>query len=174
MPALPLITDYLPDSLPVDYAACFQAPDAQVLSFDDLIGRFANPEEVASLLDAWGWQTSAYRAFTCDAPAAGEAGLIDMSVHRFADDASAQHALRYFVEDRAAALNLVPSPAPVMGDLALALEGPTASGGDYTLYVSSGPMLVRVTGVAPSGTPTTNVLSVTQEILKTVAPLESS
>ena len=38
-------------------------------------------------------------------------------------------------------------------------------GPEYTLYVSSGPLLVRITGVAPTGDPAPDVEQVMLEVL---------
>ena len=57
-----------------------------------------------------------------------------------------------------------------MGDYATVLSGPTSNGKEFTLYVSQGPLLIRVTGVSPSGIPFINVLTVAQSILAMPLP----
>ena len=42
---------------------------------------------------------------------------------------------------------------------------PPSNGKEFTIYASQGPLLVRVTGVSPSGIPFINVLTVTQAVL---------
>ena len=56
---------------------------------------------------------------------------------------------------------------PAIGDHAAVLSGPATNGKEFTLYVSEGPLVLRVTGVSPSGIPFINVLSVAQAILAT-------
>ena len=53
---------------------------------------------------------------------------------------------------------------------AAALTGPVANGKEFTLYVSHGPLLIRVTAVAPTGIPFINVLTVAKSILATPLP----
>lgn len=166
--APPRIAHLLPSTLPVAHAACFETRADQVLTFDELVSRFGDPEDAASHLRGWGWLTGAYREFTCDTPPDGEAGWLDISVHRFADAAAAQEAARYFADTRASAMSLIRGAAPPLGDLATAVTGPTPHGKEFTLYVSRGPLLIRVTGVSTSGIPFANVLDVTTEVLAAI------
>jgi hypothetical protein len=159
------IASYLPATLPLDHAGCFRILADQTLTLDELASRFTDSADAAAWLRVWGWQSGVYREFACDAPPPGEAGWIDISIHRFADNGSAQRALTYFADARAADTGLPRSTAPALGDASAVVTGPTANGNDFTLYASSGPLLVRVTGVSNSGIPFINVLAVTQAIL---------
>ena len=85
----------------------------------------------------------------------------------FADAAFAQEAVDYFAAIRAEGTMLVSAAPQAIGDHAVALSGPASNGKEFTLYVSQGPLLVRVTGVSPSGIPFMNVLSVAEAILAT-------
>lgn len=161
----PSASGFLPDSLPVGHSSCFSLEVDEVLSLEELSSRFPDPSEVASLLPGWGWQSSANRGFACDEPPVGSAGWVDASVHQFADASAAQQAMNYFVEARAAYGYLSSTLAPIVGDRSAALTGQTTNGTEYTLYATSGPFLVRVTGVSPSGTPTADVEAVTQKVL---------
>jgi hypothetical protein len=167
-PALPLVATYLPTTLPLDYASCFQRRADQVLTFEEISSRFADMADAANRLRGWGWQSGAYREFACATPPADEAGWIDVSVHRFADAVSAQQALGFFADSRAAAMTISRGSAPAMGDLATAVTGPTTNGNEFTLYVTSGPLLVRVTGVAASGIPFVSVLDVADSVLAAI------
>jgi predicted metalloprotease len=164
----PLISTFLPQTLPLDHAACFETRADQILTFDEISRRFANAGDASTRLRGWGWQTGAYREFTCDAPPEGEAGWIDVSVHRFADAMSAQQALDYFADARVSAMNIGRTSAPDVGDLATAVTGPTTNGNEFTLYVSSDSLLLRVTGVSASGIPFGNVMDVVQELLTSI------
>jgi hypothetical protein len=45
------------------------------------------------------------------------------------------------------------------------LAGPAANGQEFTLYTSSGPLLIRVTTIAPTGIPFADALQITQELI---------
>ena len=167
----------LPASLPLPHTACFRIENDRVLTFDDLLANFSGTYEARDRLQNWGWQGSANRIFACDAPPEGEAGWVDISLHLFADAASAQEAVDYFAAIRAEDTMLVSAAPPAIGDHAAALSGPATNGKEFTLYVSQGPLLIRVTGVSPSGIPFINVLTVAQAILSTLprpAPIGAS
>jgi hypothetical protein len=159
-PSLPL-----PDALPLPHAGCFHIDSDSVLTYEDLVSRLGGTDEARSNLQRWGWQASVNRTFACDTPPDGEAGWVDISLHRFADSTSAQQAVDYFAAVRAEGSTLFPAEPPALGDHAAVLSGPTSNGKEFTLYVSQGPLLIRVTGVSRSGIPFINVLTVVQSIL---------
>jgi probable HAF family extracellular repeat protein len=82
-----------------------------------------------------------------------------MSVHRFGDAALAAAAIPFFADSRALGTALQPAPAIDMGDKTAALTGRTVNGTEYSLYLSTGPLLFRVSGIAPTGDPRPNVES---------------
>jgi hypothetical protein len=155
----------LPVALPLDHAACFGIVDDGTLDFDQLLGRFSGVLDAETRLRTWAWQASAFRQFGCDGPPEGEAGWIDISLHLFGDPLAAQEAVDYFAAVRAEGGPLFPVAPPEIGDHAAALAGPASNGKEFTIYTSQGPLLVRVTGVSPSGIPFINVLTVTQAVL---------
>ena len=57
------------------------------------------------------------------------------------------------------------APAPRIGDITSALTGPASNGTEYTLYMSTGSLLFRVTGVAPAGDPAPDVQQVMVGVL---------
>jgi hypothetical protein len=113
-----------------------------------VVERLATSADVSAALQALGWQGGVYRQFTCKPPA-GRVGWVDISVHRFPDAAAAAEAVTYFAETRAESMELQPAPAPTIGDSSAALVGPAVNGAEYSLYLSGGPLLYAVTGVAP-------------------------
>jgi hypothetical protein len=155
----------LPNVLSLDHANCFGIVDDGTLSFEQLLGRFSGVPDAETHLQTWAWQASAFRQFGCDGPPDGEAGWIDISLHLFGDPPAAQEAVDYFAAVRAEGGPLVPVAPPAIGDHAAALAGPASNGKEFTIYASQGPLLVRVTGVSPSGIPFINVLTVTQSVL---------
>jgi hypothetical protein len=121
--------------------------------------------DAASRMQQWGWRDGNYRIFACDGPPKGDAGWVEINLHRFADGASAWAAVDYFATARAAGATLMRADSPGIGDHAVALTGPAVNGKEFTIYASQGPVLLRVTGVSPSGIPFMNVLTVAQSVL---------
>jgi hypothetical protein len=160
----------LPDTMPLNHAACFRSEGDSVLTFDELAANLGGTDDARHHLQHWGWQASANRTFACDTPPEGEASSIDISLHLFADAASAQQAVDYFAGVRAEGAPLIAAAPPPIGDHAAVLSGPTTNGKEFTLYVSRGPLLIRVTGVSSSGIPFNNVLTVAQSLLAMPLP----
>ena len=158
-------SDYLPETLPLDHAVCFRVDGEGRLDFPALLDRFAVVPELTSQLEVLGWSDGAYRQFGCDAPPAGRTGWIDISVHRFADAGSATAAVPLFANAWPTATSLQPVAAPDLGDSSWAVTGPASNGTEYTLYASTGPLVFRVSGVAPVGDPAPDVVQVTTGLL---------
>jgi predicted metalloprotease len=159
------LLSHLPNVPSLDHADCFGIVDDGTLTFEQLLGRFSGVPDAETRLQTWAWQASAFRQFGCEGPPEGEAGWIDVSLHLFGDSLAAQEAVDYFAATRAEGGPLFPVEPPAIGDHAAALSGPASNGKEFTIYASQGPLLVRVTGVSPSGIPFINVLTVTQAVL---------
>jgi predicted metalloprotease len=155
----------LPNPLPLSHASCFGIVGDGSEDFGQLLNRFAGVPDARERLQGWGWQASDFRQFGCDGPPEGEAGWIDVSVHRFGSAQSAQEAVDYFADVRADGTRLIRAASPGIGDHSAALSGPASNGKEFTIYASQGPNLVRVTGVSPSGIPFGNVLTVARAVL---------
>ena len=116
---------------------------------EELAATFAEPQDAAIRLDAWGWQENVYRTYT-QGPE-----TVQISVHRFNSDHGAILALPYFVETRAAAFDLREVPQqPVVLDSSVrttprAVSGLVGEGSEYTLYEQVGALLFRVSITAP-------------------------
>ena len=112
---------------------------------------FADPEDAAIRLDAWGWGAQATRSYSDGARS------IDISVHLFGTSEGASLALPWFAQQRADALGLRRDVAPPADQTGAApvkyqvITGFTAASADYTLYGQRGPLLVRVSVTAPMG-----------------------
>ncbi len=148
----------LPESLPMTGVACSRMEDEADVAA--LMERFDGIANAAATLPAMGWLEGASRQFGCDDPPPGHVGWVNMSVHRFSDAGSAAGAVYTFADSRALVTNLQAAPPLALGDNAAALSGPTVNGTEYTLFVSRGNFLFRVTGVAPSGNPQPDVESI--------------
>lgn len=155
----------VPSLLPLPHGSCFGIVDDGIEDFGQLLQRFGGVPDAADRLQGWGWQGSAFRQFGCDGPPEGEAGWIDISIHLFADAAAAQEAIDYFTAVRGDGTMLIEGASPGVGDHSTSLSGPASNGKEFTVYASEGPMLVRVTGVSPSGIPFMNVVTVASAIL---------
>ena len=147
------------------HAACFRVEDAGTYTVADLRNLLGGTDDAAAQLNAWGWEAGAYRIFACDDPPGDEVGWVEITAHRFRNAIAAQQAVDAFAAVRAEGMGLIPGPPPPMGDYGVSLAGPTATGSEVTVYVSQGPVLVRVTGVAADGIPFMNVLAVAQAVV---------
>jgi hypothetical protein len=179
LPFEPVVSDYdlrdappdpqsfLPETPPLPHTACFRTEQEGPLTFEQILDRFPDSDEAADRLRGWDWQGSVRRVFACDDPPAGEAGWIEIIVTLFGTPASAQQAVDYFAVTRAQGAGLAPEAPPEIGEHTAVLSGPAYNGTEYTLYASQGPILIRVTGISPSGIPTGDVMAVAQSILET-------
>ena len=113
----------------------------------------------------WAGRRGRIASSSCETPPAGHVDWIDISIHRFGDAASAQEAVPFFAQARTVGTQLEAAPARSLGDRSAALAGPSEVGTEYTLYVSSGRLFVRITGVAPTGDPASEVEQVMLEVL---------
>jgi hypothetical protein len=157
------------ETLPLENAACFRVAGEGDMDLPAVVERLAAGEDVAGSLDDLGWDGGVYRQFACD-PEPGHAGWIDLSVHRFPDAVSAADAVTLFAETRARGTDLQPAPLTALGDGDAAIAGPAVNGREYTRYVSRGPLLFAVTGVAPEGDPRPDVEEVAAALV--ALPLE--
>jgi hypothetical protein len=168
--AMPLL-----DTLPLDHASCFSIEDEGELDIPAVVERLATGADASADLRALGWEAGIYRQFTCKPPA-GRVGWVDISVHRFPDTASAVEAVSYFASSRADSMDLRPVSAPAIGDSSAALAGRAVNGTEYSLYMSGGPLLYAVTGVAPdSGSdPSADVAAIATALLALNGPVQAA
>lgn len=148
---------YLPDTLPLPDAACSRVDGDDALDVPAMLERFDGVADAEATLRAIGWLDGAQREFGCDDPPAGGVGWVNLGLYRFTDARSAADAVGFLAKSRAQVTHLRPAPAIALGDNAVALTGPAVNGTEYTLLVSRGPLLFRVTGVAPAGDPRPDV-----------------
>ena len=161
------------DTLPLDHAACFSVEGEGEMDVPAVIERLATDDGASSTLQDLGWQGGVYRQFACKPPP-GRVGWVDISVHRFPDAASATEAVAYFAASRAESMDLQSVPATAIGDSSAALTGRAVNGTEYSLYLSEGPVLYAVTGVAPdSGSdPRADVEAIATTLLASTEPVQ--
>lgn len=158
----------LPARLPLAQADCFRVDGDGVFSFEALVARFSDTADAAARLGALGWHEGAYRQFGCDTPPPGSAGWIEVNTHVFADAAAAREAVGFFAATRAAGTALRTLPGRPLGDESLGLIGPASNGTEFTLYLSRGSVLLRTTGVSPSGEPIDDVVAVAEALIAAI------
>src|SRR5215212_305346 len=128
-------------------------------SLDELAAGFPDPDDARQVLTDWGWSRNVYRVYAIEsaAPQSNTAipapDRLEISLHQFATSstigsaaAGASYALAYFAHGRAVMLGqdqrielgMSPCEAAVMG-------AGTGESTEYTYYVRSGSLLVRVT-----------------------------
>jgi hypothetical protein len=161
------------DTLPLDHAACFSVEGEGEMDIPAVIERLGTDAEAATALQDLGWQGGVYRQFACKPPP-GRVGWVDISVHRFPDAASANEAVDFFAASRADSMDLQIVPATAIGDSSAAVTGRAVNGTEYSLYLSHGPLLYAVTGVAPdSGSdPRPDVEAIATALLASTGPVQ--
>lgn len=162
------VADLLPESLPFSLA-CFQIDNDGSFDSATVAARLGEFPNAAKQLRNLGWNDGAFRQYVCDDPPAGHINWVEVDVHRFKDPASAATAVLYFASARALATRLDNVAASGLGDTSAALTGPSVTGTEYTLYISSGPLLLRVTGLSPDGDPAPEVRQIARTWLSSRA-----
>ena len=148
---------YLPDALELANVSCGRVDSDAGLDVPAMMERFDGVSDAAATLVAMGWLDGAHRQFGCDDPPPGGVGWVNINVLHFTDAAAAADAVSAFAKSRAVVTGLRPVEAIDLGESAAALTGPTVNGTEHTLFMSSGPLLFRITGVAPTGDPRQDV-----------------
>ncbi|MFT4037082.1 MAG: hypothetical protein QM692_02780, partial [Thermomicrobiales bacterium] len=138
--------------------------DSGSRSFDVAANALGGTEQVRQRLVDWGWRMNSFRIWACDSPPPGRAGWIDISVHVFSSDAAARQAVDFYAQQRVDNTDTQFVSAPRGFEYSVAITGPTTNGTEFTVYSSYGPMMMRATGVSPSGMPVTDVVSVAEYI----------
>lgn len=119
-------------------------------------------------LENWGWSGNVVRSFTAPDPAALSADAttdITVSLHGFANDASAAEALTFY-SDILAGLGYDEVEVGDIGGTNRMLVQPQEDGGTtVALYVQDGPVLYRIGGYSPAGDPSDSVINVAQSMI---------
>jgi len=122
--------------------------------------------EAAAKLEEWGWSQNVQRTFEIDATTADPASVtfINVSIHRFADEASAGEALTYFSE-AAASGGLTDTESDQIGDQSRALVGGETGSNQVAIYVQRGVFLIRVGTFSPQGDALPTAIEVAQLVV---------
>ena len=87
---------YLPVAPDVNYGECFSIYTEGAYSSSDVGAALLPTGLTQAEFDGLGWRDGAYRVFTCAEPPSGRASQIDVGIHQFQDESSAQQALPYY------------------------------------------------------------------------------
>ena len=138
-------------------------------SKEEVIAALGDTEEATQLIDDWGWSGNAFRDFIADKDAPPESGtsFLNVSVHRFADAASAANAMVFFSDYVISSQGLEEVEPPAIGESARLLKGAPDGVPLSVLYAQQGPIMYRIGGSteSPDGDPTADVLAVAGEII---------
>lgn len=163
---LPLL-DFLPTQEQVP-AGLILADEAE-RSKTDVVAAIGDTEEAAQLLDDWGWSGNAFRDYIADETAIAPGGttFLNISVHRFADAASAANAMVYFSDYVIFTQGLQETEAPAIGESARLLVGAPDGVPLSVLYAQDGPIMYRIGGSSASidSDPSAEVLAVAATII---------
>jgi Protein of unknown function (DUF3466) len=146
-------------------------------SLDEQAASFSDPAEATRLLADWGWQENAFRFFESHLRTSeGNPGAaIEISITRFESEQGAAEALPYFVQDRTVSLGQHEAEPPrVIGDETRAVRGSIEGGVDFTLYVRSGPLVMRITAKSIAGSPPASPDRIAEDIIARAASQTSA
>jgi len=160
-PGMPLVlSTLLPTTLSLPQDQPFRLEEEGGRTLDEIADGFPDRAEAARLLREWGWQENAYTHYASDNPPRNAVGWVEISLHRFATADGAAAALPYYARARWSGTQLRPIDLGLFGDQSAAVMGPAFNGQELTIYARRGNVLIRATGIAPTGDPTGDVIEV--------------
>lgn len=170
LPAQPplILSSLMPPALGLAPGQSFRLHEGGNETLAQVAAEFENPGMAQQLLSSLGWQEHAYRIFAADNPPPNAAGWVEIHVHRFSTVVGASEALPLLAWERQRLLDLSPLPLELFADQSTALIGPGYNGTEMTLFARRGSLVFRVTGIAPNGDPTNDVI---ETILMPLVPL---
>lgn len=163
--ALVPLVDLLPTTADVPDGLTLVTTDER--SESEVVASLGGTDEDARLLSDWGWEGNAFNDFT--GSTANGTYALNVSIHRFADDASADDALIYF-SDKIVGEASGYSEAEIepLGDAVRLLVGTPAGDPTSVIYMRDGSVMYRIGGTAAAdvaGDPTADVIAVAQALL---------
>jgi hypothetical protein len=121
---------------------------------------FADPTAATDSLRKFGWQDGYLRVYVLDAPAAGAAGWVEASAHRFATIEGAQRAARYLADQFAISSGFPSASLSTTADETFAYSGPGYNGNQTVVFAQRENFVIAVIGVAATGSPDATVRAV--------------
>lgn len=124
----------------------------------EITNTFPDPVAAAARFAEWRWQENAFRNF------ATPDGMltVDVSAHRFGDEAAAAEALPYLAEGRALLLQLEATPMATFADQTQAIDGQVGGGKEISIYLRSGSTVFRITASSGVYDPTNTAIDVAE------------
>jgi hypothetical protein len=137
-------------------------------SLDEHAATFTDPDEATPLLVDWGWRENGFRLIE-DSRALGDgtpAPYLYMSLTRFDNSDGASAAMPYIVQDLIAGEGHqeLPVGSPV-GDEARGLVVPVDGGTDFTLYVRSDSLIMRISVLLNDDNPIADPVQIAESII---------
>jgi len=138
-------------------------------SLGDVVGALGGTPEVETYLRDWGWEGNAFRDFFTEQGTTTPNGtyVVNVSVHRFMDDESADNALIFF-SDYFLSLNAMEEvTGDIVGDGSRLFIGAPEGEPQAVMYVRKGNVMYRIGSnatVDSVGTPAVDVTAVAQAI----------
>lgn len=138
-------------------------------SLGDVVGALGGTQEAESLLRDWGWEGNAFRDFFTAEGTTTPNGtyVVNVSVHRFLDEESADNALIYFSDYFVSQIGAEEITGDVIGDGSRLFVGSPDGEPQTVLYMRIGNVMYRVGAnatVDSGGVPTDDVLAVGRSI----------
>jgi hypothetical protein len=172
-------TASLLDLLPAagEIGPAFVVIDSHARTLDEQATGFANAGDAARVLGGWQWRENVFQVFQSSelTDSGAPMATLDISLTRFADSEGAAAALPYFLRDRVAVLGQRELPSAnqtAIGDEARVIDGFVPGGFDSTLYVRSGPLLLRISATAASDPPAIAPERIARGIIDRAAALQ--
>lgn len=156
------------DELPVQGLSVTNSGERSLSEVAATFGSAEASVEAEQYLTELGWSENVFTDF------GGDPGLLspdattvlNVSVHEFADQASASAALPYFSNVVVAVQGFSEGQADPIGDEIRLLRGVSEDGTtNVAAYIVDGPLLYRIGGSSPAGDPTGHVLQLASDLI---------
>lgn len=138
-------------------------------SAEDVALSFGDQTDAAARLEEWGWSQNVYREFNAADPTTADPNsttVINVSLHRFANEEAATQAFTYFSDAAAAGSGLSDKEIDQIGNEARALTGGGNEGNLAAVYVREGPLLIRVGTFSAAGDPLPTAVDVARLVVE--------
>ncbi len=158
-PASPLvISTVLPATLALPQGQNFRVHEEGTKSLDQIAAGLPNPSLATTTLRDLGWQENSYRIFAADNPPSDAVGWVELHTDRVATVDGAAALLPMLAEGRMETTGMQQVDLGLFSDQSIAMAGPAFNGNELTIFARRANLIVRVTGIAPRGDPTSDVI----------------
>jgi hypothetical protein len=154
--------------LPVEGLVLTNSGDRTLAAVAGTFGSDEAGAEAEQYLTDLGWSANVFNEFAAEAGTLplDATNFMSVSIHGFADQASASEALPYFSNVPVAVQGYSDVQADPIGDEIRLLRGVSEDGTtNVTAYIVEGPLLYRIAGSSPAGDPTGHVLQLSEFVI---------